>query len=392
MPLLALALPALAGERETLQHGPFEVQAHGRRVSAGGFPNTSGNPFKTTEVTYYRVRWKGQTLSVQHGARTVTEFWAVLRLQDAPQPTLVLVATDAHYITEVNGQLVVRSFEPEPSTSGTILQWLDSEGGQPGKVQSFGIQRLEGVPVIAGGRYLRSRYAVLDVKTLELRRFEAWLDRSLPSELPGLNASGRPILAFSPQRTQMVALGSSDDRRPGLMVINFLTGQRRAVPIDVQGMRMRDTQDVTREWIEHYFEWVQRPGEGEQLLPRRQVKPLPLHGRFVPFGGHFVEYRLSPLKETALPALREWLTRQFGGSWVPDPALSSSPGPAVWKAPGDGLLITLHGRDGEAFVYEVASKRSAAGEAWVRRIGEALNAELREGRWDAHLAPVKAER
>jgi hypothetical protein len=393
LPLLTLALPALAAQREVLQHGPFEVIAQGRRVSAGGFPNTSGNPFKTTEVTFYRVLWRGQPVTVQHGPRSISEFWAVFRLQEAPQPTLVLAATDAHFLTEVNGQLVVRSFEPEPSTHGTLLQWLDSEGGQPGPVRSPGIQRTDGVPTLAGGRYLRSRYAVLDVKTLELRRFEAWLDRSQPSELPGLNASGKPILAFSPQRTQMVALGSSDDRRPGLLVINLMTGQRRAVPIDVQGMRMHDTQDVTREWIEHYFEWVQRPAEGEQLLPRRQVKPLALQGRFVPFGGHFVEYRLSPLKETAVPALREWLTRRFGGGWVPDPTLSSSPGPSVWKAPGEGqLLITLHGQDGEAFAYEVGGHRTAAGEAWVRRIGEALNAELREGRWDAHLAPVKAER
>jgi hypothetical protein len=398
LPLLSLAWPALAAQRERIPHGPFDVLVEGRRISAGGFPNTSGNPFKTTEVTFYRVLWKGQPVKVQHGAKTVTEFWSVMTLVDAPQPTLVVASTDAHYITEVGGQLQVRSFEPEPSTNGAALQWLDSEGGQPGPALKPGIQRTEGLPALAGGRYLRSRYSVLDVKTMELRPFEAWVDRRLPSPLPGLNASNQPALAFSPQRTQFVALGSSDDNRPGLLVINFSNNTRQAVPIDRTATRMRDAQDVTRAWIEHYYEWVQSPGgEGypgvnEQLLLRRNAKPLPLQGSFVPFGGHFVEYRIEPVKESALPALREWLVRQFGGTWVNDPTPSSLPQPTVWQAPsgsGSRPLITLSPSQSRVAIYEVAGNRTADGEAWVRRIGGQLNAELREGRWDAHLAPVR---
>jgi hypothetical protein len=392
LPLLALALPGLAAQRERVQVGPFEVVLEGRRISAGGFPNTSGNPFKTTEVTSYRVRWQGQWVTVQHGSRAIGEFWSVLQVADAPQPTLLLATTDAHFVTEVGGRLQVRSFEPEPSTSGTTLQWLDSVDGQPGPVLHLGIRRTEGVPTLGGGRYLRSRYAVLDVKTLELRRFEAWLDRSLPTSLPGLNASGRPALALSPQRTQFVALGSSDDNRPGLLVVDFVTGQRQAVPIDPTAMSMRGADDVTRPWIEHHFEWVQQPGGGERLVVRSGAKPWPLQGRFVPFGGHFVEYRLAPLKDSALPALREWLVREFGGAWVPDPQLSSEPQPPVWQAPGPPgkvPLIVLSARDGQAYVYEVSGHRTAEGEAWVRRIGGQLDAELRLGRWDAHLAEVR---
>ena len=46
--LSVLVLGAAAGcggptQREVIQHGPFEIVAEGRKISAGGFPNTSGN-------------------------------------------------------------------------------------------------------------------------------------------------------------------------------------------------------------------------------------------------------------------------------------------------------------------------------------------------------------
>jgi len=52
-------------ETTVLQHGPFEIVATGRRISSGGFPNTSGNPFATREVTSFTVRWRGQAVDVQ---------------------------------------------------------------------------------------------------------------------------------------------------------------------------------------------------------------------------------------------------------------------------------------------------------------------------------------
>lgn len=119
------------------------------------------------------MRWQGRPVVVQHGSRAVCDFWLVLRLQDAPRATLIVATTDVHLINEDNGQLVTLSIEPKPSTNSAFLQWLDSEGGQPGEPQSFGIQRSEGPAWLAGGRYLRSRYAVLDVKTLELKPFQA---------------------------------------------------------------------------------------------------------------------------------------------------------------------------------------------------------------------------
>ena len=45
---------------QTLTVGPFTIEAVERKIGAGGFPNTSGNPFKRTPVTTYRVLHKGK--------------------------------------------------------------------------------------------------------------------------------------------------------------------------------------------------------------------------------------------------------------------------------------------------------------------------------------------
>lgn len=55
--------------------GPFTVQAVERRVGAGGYPNTSGNPFRRTPVTTCRVLHQGvpALLLMHSGAVLLTE-------------------------------------------------------------------------------------------------------------------------------------------------------------------------------------------------------------------------------------------------------------------------------------------------------------------------------
>ena len=78
-------------------------------------------------------------------------------------------------MTVEGGQPVVRHFDPEPSTDGAALQWLDSEAGQPGPVLHFGIRRTaSSETVLEGGRWLRGKRSVLDVHTLQLMRYDGW--------------------------------------------------------------------------------------------------------------------------------------------------------------------------------------------------------------------------
>ncbi|HZF78332.1 MAG TPA: hypothetical protein VEZ89_00940 [Rubrivivax sp.] len=59
---------AMPTPQAKVQHGPFEIGATGRPIPSGGFPNTSGNPFATREVTSFSVRWRGQDVDVPRWA------------------------------------------------------------------------------------------------------------------------------------------------------------------------------------------------------------------------------------------------------------------------------------------------------------------------------------
>lgn len=402
------ALPALlaacgighAAQRETLQHGPFEIVAEGRRVSAGGFPNTSGNPFRTLEVTSFSVRHQGKPVVVQHGPRRTDRFWAVLRLAGAPQPALLLATTDVHLLTLEGGAPVVRHLDPEPTTGSASLQWLDSHGGQPGPVLQFGIRRTAAAEtLLEGGRWLLGRRSVLDVQTLQLMPWSGWLERSSdssPQPQAGLNVSGRPALAFAPQRTAFVALGSDDANQPGLLVVDFVHNRRQAVPIDTAATRLREPADATPAWLEHHYAWVRDANGQERLQPRPKPAPWPWQGRVIPFGGEFVEYRIGPMGAAGLAAMRQWLDQAFaGGTWVADPTLSSAPQPTVWQPPGSSVRIRVVQGDGHVTVYQATAlteNRSAEGRAWVERIGQAWDAELRSGRHEALFTAPKPPR
>lgn len=338
------------------------------------------------QVTSFTVRHRGREVVVQHGARSISRFWTVLRLADAPRLALLVATTDVHLLSDDDGRLVVQALDPQPSTNTVDLQWLDSDAGQPGTVLGFGIRRTEGAEtLLQGGRYPRARQAVLDVTTLAMRPYAGWLERRAGESLQGLNAGGAPALAFSPQRAQFVALGSDDRREFGLLVIDFATGRNYGVPIDRRATRLRDDDDASPAWLMHHYEWVRDTEGRDRLQPRRAPPPWPWQGRVIPFGGHFVEYRIGPLGEAGLAALRGWLVHRFGGQWVPDPSTGAQPQASVWGPDGDAVRIRLALYEQHVAVYEakaLTASYSSDGERWVRRIGEQFDAELRTGRLD----------
>jgi hypothetical protein len=392
------ALPALlaacgvggAPPRETLQHGPFEIVAEGRRVSAGGFPNTSGNPLQSIEVTSFTVRHQGRPVVVQHGSSRSDRFWTVLRLPDAPRPALLVATTNVHLLTAENGQVVVRHFDPEPGTDTVSLQWLDQHAGQPGAVLQFGIRRTAGADtLLQGGRWLRGKRAVLDVQTLELLPFDGWLDRAEGAAQPlaGLNAMNGPALAFSPQRSAFAALGSDDANRLGLLVVDFKHNRRHAVPIDRHATRLRQPADATPAWLDHHFAWVRDAQGADRLQPRPHPGHWPWQGQWLPSGGEHLEYRIGPLGAAGLAAMRNWLdTAYAGGQWVADPAPLGPQPRQVWQPPGSGVRLQVSLGQGHVSVYEavaLGAAYSAQAREWVERVGRAWDAELRSGRHDA---------
>lgn len=265
---------------QTLTVGPFTIEAVERKIGAGGFPNTSGNPFKRTPVTTYRVLHKGQAVELP-GVRPDrgAPWWDVRVLSDAPQPALLLMETGAFLLTETNGQPLVLELAPRLSAR-TQWQWLDAPQGQPGPLAIVGLAHREGQPrELSGGRWL-SVYAkaVLDVKTLAAHRYTL-NSTAVLDQLQRYYAAEKPMLAFSPEGTQFVVKGERD--RPGepdpnkrfehaLVAFDFARQTGTVLPIDLAAWRLQGPQDIDAAFARKVVAWRRGPDGREQAYLRTE--------------------------------------------------------------------------------------------------------------------------
>jgi hypothetical protein len=376
-------------ETITVTHGPFEIVASGRRIGAGGFPNNSGNPFATVEVTGFTVKHDGKPVAITHGTNTLTSFWRVVRLPDAPQPTLLASTTDFHLITDDHGKLVTRSFG-EPSTNMADYQWLDSEHGQPGEPRSFGIEKVgpEGME-LRGGRYLRlSSHTILDVQTLQAFPIRPWIDSREGLLMRGLSGGNVRAIAFSPGRTQYATIGSvydyegNGDYYEALLVVDIPSGGAYGLRLDRKHTRYVELADATPAWLDHYFRWTRDANGHEKLVARPGVQPLPWTGRLVAFGGGDVEYRVRPVRESMRPIVHRFLVERMQAVEAPNWIDPSRPSDGTFKVPGcPGVVATLFHEDYVGvFVPSGPGDRGACMDV-IRRIAAAFDAELAVGKY-----------
>lgn len=401
--LLCAALLGACGEvsapfsKDTvnLTHGPFEIRIEGRRISAGGFPNNTGNPFGRMDVTGFTVRHGGKPVVVAHGERRIDAFWRVLRLVDAPRPALLVSTTDFHLLSDVDGKLVVQSFG-EPSTNLAELQWLDAREGQPSEVFTYGIQQVDpdAGTTLQGGRWLKLGYhTVLDVANLRAHAIEPW-ERHQPGRArDGFNGSGNDALAFSPGRTQFAQLASRiDTQRRGsyeyaIMSLEIATGAQRILALSLKSHRFVDSSDATPAWFAHHFHW-RRDAQGQEVLSARDgVKPLPWRGHWSAQESNKLDYKLRAARPELLSELARFITQKMGATVTADwLAPDKRSGNTFTYAGCDGVLVISQHQDEVAlFAVAPADRPMADCRPAVRAIGEAFDAELASGRLDAHF-------
>ena len=408
--LLAVLLAGLGGPaaaftapKATLVHGPFEIQAQERRISSGSFPNQGGNPFATRPVTEFTVRWRGRAVE---GPGRGSRFWQVLRLPDAPQPALLLVARDFTLVSEQDGQLKVQPLASE-SASLAEAQWLDSAGGQPGESQSWGLSHvdlkdaatLDARTRLQGGRWLRlGSRQLLDLQTLAVHAVEPWVPMRPGEPVTSLSRAGDEVRAFSPGRTAYVLAGSQYDyargkgQVHGLLVVDIASGTASELRVDRRRMPFAGTDDMDRAWIAHYFEWQRDASGREQLLPRAGARPRPWRGRLLQGSAGELEYRVERMRPAFADELRRIVLALPGAALAPD-----------WIDPRRGIdgftlrvgdcVIGLGTHesglpdedfDGHVGVYAPkadAGTRAACNDL-IRRIAAAADAELASGRHD----------
>ena len=375
--LMAPLFSAFVFAAPSLQHGPFEIVMKTRRIGAGGFPNTSGNPFKTTPVSSFEVRLDGERVTLPARGDS---FWTVLRIEGAPQPALLISAGPMHLLTVAQGRLNVQSLGGDAAD----VQWLDSQDGQPGPIERFGPAQkdIEADTGLRGGRYLLiDRRVVLDVSSLTVKSVEPWI-------VGGLNASTQMAVSLSPRRTlfAMPASGTSGERRDaqGALAIDLVRGGTQAVILGAQ-VAPRDAQEPQGEWFGRHFEWITGPGGIEQL----RVRPLPLpwkkRGAQVVFG-ETREYHVRRVK----PELATALAGLMRGRFKAEPQADVDRlGAGHYLLHGCGSRLLLGARADRLVLYAPTPSEAP----WVRcqqdivQIAAAFDAELAAGRHDQWLLP-----
>ena len=272
---------ASAACADTLTVGPFTVEAVESRVGAGGFPNTSSNPFKRTSVTTYRVLHKGVPVvppgtAPDRGA----PWWEARVLSDAAQPALLLMQSGAVLLTEADGQPRLQELAARNSPR-TQWQWLDAQQGQPGLLTIVGLAHRPGEPrALTGGRWL-SVYtqAVLDVKTLAVFRYTL-NSTAVLDQLQRFYAAEKPMLALSPGGTQFVVAGERD--RPGesdlskrfehaLVAFDFASQRGTVLPIDLAAWRLQGPQEIDAAFARRALAWRRGPDGREQPYLRQDT-------------------------------------------------------------------------------------------------------------------------
>lgn len=365
--------------------GPFEIEMRVKKIAAGGFPNTSANPFERREVTEFRAYHRGKRLAVRYrNGEHDDGFWEAWFLDGAPRPALLLATTGIWLVTEEDGVAKVEALvEGEGDGSGAQLQWLDGADGQPLPSVAVGIGDARGAPRghREGTLLLLSRKVLLDTRSLAVTRFRV-NDSEPLRQAEGYNAGGKDALHLSPGRSQYALLGSrSADSGYELAVVVADPGRGRAyaVPFERNETRLADREEATRAWFEHHFRWV-REASGEERLQRRgDVPALPWLGRLTRWGEGRVDYSLPGAGPGLRAVFEAFVAERFAVEMLP--ADAQDPNRTRLRAGGWNYVISYSERERSVDFWHdqglVAEQPAAY--TLVTEVAEAFNARLAEG-------------
>lgn len=380
-----------------IPYGPFTI-----KVSA-----TTG---KTFNINYGMVNYTNVAYSVYHNGKPIVFpgalqtntglpfMWAVYALSGAPDPTLIVGSQSLYMIYLKEGNPVV---EPllQQSYDFASLQFLDSQNGQPGPYSEVYMKGeatdLDKLDSLEGGQFLLvSQHAVLDVhtrKTVELNKDNSAVENySFPSP--------RGALAFSPDqktivfRAEFQSWNTQDEDLPdsehALVAYNFETDSGYAVKYDDTDTRMANVQDIDYQWFSAYFEWEKSP-TGDRLQLRKLEKLPNWMGKYDPRDNYYTIY---PVQSGMLPVFLEFVLAQMGWSKenILEDKTAEYSGHTITLGSGEVKLNIGYQEDDRklSFSKDLYVAMTPEYEVLVKKIADAFNAELREGKHQEHFGRV----
>lgn len=371
--------------------GPFTIETI---TQTGKSYNINYGMVNQTTISY-GVKYKGEPLTISDNLETNTGLpgiWRVFFLKDAPTPSLLLGSQSLYLVTLENDKPVIKPLFEQGSDFASI-QWLDSEGGQPGMYREVyssdeGDKEVE----LSGGRYMAITHAVvLDTKTFELFPFN-----TNNEEIDGYHVSQRSAAAFSPDSAQVVYCGYKQDEKDymlnhyALVCYDFKAGKSYAVPFEKDSFYLKDDSKISSEWINDYFEWkLQDSGTLKLQLRTLDKKP---YRKGIVFYERYQGYKyiLDPVSEPMLTHLATFIQNELQ---IPKDSVQhineeynnrfiiSYRGKTItvkYGEYGSDLIVT---QEGEGLTM-------AENKTLINSIGKGFNALLNQGQYQEEWQPI----
>lgn len=293
--------------------GPFTLETNTHRGKR--FDLNYGRVNQTT-ITY-EVKYKGKPLKVVgEDLETNTGLpgiWRVFYLKSALEPALILGSQSLYLVTIENEQPTLKSLYSQGGDFASV-QWLDSEGGQPGVYKEvYGSDEFDQDPELSGGHFMAiSRSVVLDTKTFDIYPFNTnkeWID--------GFSITYNEALAFSPDSAQIVYLGhksNPDDYKISLYALlsyNFRTGETYAVPFQRDVVRLKNFEMAAPMWVADYFDWKKNEAGGFRLSIKEFSTPPNVKGVLKHERYKGSTYHLNPVMEPMLDHLLAYIVKEY---------------------------------------------------------------------------------
>jgi hypothetical protein len=380
-----------AAEVERFASGPFEIITVIKRIGAGGFPNTTANPFARTSVTNFTLKYKGKLVVIAGDGAKIDSFLDAWSLDGATEPAVLLASGGVYLVSEARGELKTQVLS-RGSTDMASIQWLDARSGQPAAPHDVSIRDARGTSHnLSGGKLLLiNRERVLDLATLRSYAINLY---DGASRLDDFSTSNGPARALSPGKSQYVLVGErsrGDQFEHALIPVDFARNHAYAVPFDMAAMRIQSAEEVTPDFVAHYFQWTQQ-ADGERLAVIKNAAPLPWRGRLKNFGGGAVEYHLMPVLPKMMQTFMEFLQREFAAQSLPQGA---DPNRAKLTIENWPFNLWFQPQSKELSLYAEASATQSTAPAYaiIQRIARRFDDDLAKGQYQSEFAaavPVK---
>jgi len=384
--------------QKEMAYGPFVIRVD---AISGKTYNINYGMVNQTNVSY-SIWYEGKPVEFPSALQTNTGLpflWRVQALPDAPTPTLLAGSQSLYLVYIKDGQPIV---EPviEQSSDFASVQFLDSEGGQPGaymlvfsKSDTLNLDQLD---ILKGGRYLLvSEHTVLDVHTGKQMLFNK--DNNAIDNYSYPQPDG--ALAFSPDQKKIVfnaafqswntEQANLPDSEHALVVYDFENDKGYKVLYDDTDTRMKNIQDINLEWFNTYFEW----NVNSDTLSLKKWDKLPY------WTGSYREtdnyYYLYPVKADMVPVFKDFVLQQMG--WDATNILSDTTteytGRTIGLGSGTTKLDIVFREDEQqiSFSRNLYEEDSPEYKTMVEKIAKAFDQELLSGKHQEHFGRIYSE-